>query len=180
MIADETRERFVLDVAARLPGADIFEVHFFAPRRVGGVESGVAVVAARLPAEPDPAAAGEQPPEDAGREPVDVEVAIVPAVEGEPADASPYAPERPMPDRYTVLSAAYRHTLKGPERGRWEVVVKAEADAPLVTVDQVVRGVQRRAEDAEEVDRMTGDEVRAVVEAHRAHEERMAGEAAAS
>ncbi len=121
MIPSETRERFIRDLAAQLPAAGIIEAHFFAPRRVAGVESGVAVIAAAT--EPAPVA----------------------------------------PDRYTVFSATYRHTLKGTERGKWEVAVKAEADAPLVTVDQVVRGVQRRAEDTEEVERMTGDEIRALV-----------------
>ncbi|MDE3174294.1 MAG: hypothetical protein KGN74_14585 [Gemmatimonadota bacterium] len=121
MIPTETRERFIRDLAAQLPAAGIIEAHFFAPRRVGGIESGVAVVAAST----------------------------------EPVSASP--------DRYTVFSATYRHTLKGTDRGKWEVTVKAEADAPLVTVDQVVRGVQRRAEDTDEVERMTGEEIRALV-----------------
>jgi len=193
MIPSETLERFILDVAAQLPGADIFEAHFFTPRRVGGVESGVAVVAARLPVvEPEPDAGPEIDLESAPEgEPVGGEVGE--AVEAEAAEAdveaevevpvefsadeSPYAPEfedEPAPEhpqRYTVFSATYRHTLKGPERGRWEVTVKAEADAPLVTVDAVVRGVQRRAEDAEGVDRMTGDEIRAVVDARQARPE---------
>ncbi len=148
MIETETRERFIAAVVERLAGAEIVEGHFFSPRRVNGVEQGVAVVAARLPladaAEPDhvdtPNAAG------ASRAPV---------------DDSPYAPEpaRPAPERYTVFTATYRHTLKGPDRGKWEVSVKAEADAPLVTVDQVVRGVQRRAEDSGDVDRLTGAEI---------------------
>ncbi|HVA57341.1 MAG: hypothetical protein WBQ26_04955 [Gemmatimonadaceae bacterium] len=175
MMTDETRERFVLAVAAQLPGADIFEVHFFAPRRVGGVESGVAVVAAHLRAAPEPIVDQAARADGAESAPLDAEIEIVPAVDEAPLDELPYASTPGLPERYTVLSAAYRHTLKGPERGKWEVVVKAEADAPLVTVDRVVRGVQRRAEDAEEVDRMTGDEVRAVIDAHRAHEERMAG-----
>lgn len=194
MIPSETLERFILDVAAQLPGADIFEAHFFTPRRVGGVESGVAVVAARLPvvepeAEPvlEPDAGVDVAPEDesVGAEaetPVDAEVDVPEEADAEmpdeaAADESPYAPEvedapaPELPQRYTVFSATYRHTLKGPERGRWEVTVKAEADAPLVTVDAVVRGVQRRAEDAEEVDRMTGDEIRAVVDARQARTE---------
>ena len=37
----------------------------------------------------------------------------------------------------------------------------AEADAPLATVEAVVRGVQRRAGDVDDATRMTGDEVRA-------------------
>jgi hypothetical protein len=50
--------------------------------------------------------------------------------------------------------------LKGPDRGKWEASVTAEADAPLVSVDAVVRGVQRRAGDVEEATRMEGSEVR--------------------
>jgi hypothetical protein len=41
--------------------------------------------------------------------------------------------------------------LKGPERGRWEADVVDEADAPLVTVEMVVRGVQRRAGEETEI-----------------------------
>lgn len=174
MITDETRERFVLDLAAQLPGADIFEVRFFAPRRVGGVESGVAVVAAHLLA-PESVAEPALPLAGGESVPFEAEVEIVPAVDAVPVDESRHASGAGMPERYTVLSAAYRHTLKGPDRGKWEVIVKAEADAPLATVDQVVRGVQRRAEDAEVVDRMTGDEVRAVVEARRGYDENVAG-----
>jgi hypothetical protein len=47
-----------------------------------------------------------------------------------------------------VYTARYRLVVKGPDRGRWQVDVRAEADAPLVTVDAVVLGVQRRAGDA--------------------------------
>lgn len=62
--------------------------------------------------------------------------------------------------RYTVYSARYKLVLKGPERGKWDCTVVAEADAPLVTVDSVVRGVQRRAGDAEEPEQMSGNEAR--------------------
>jgi hypothetical protein len=124
VIVSESRERFMLAIAERLPGVEIIEAHFFSPRRQGGMESGVAVVAARVP------------------------------VEG----------AEPHPFRYTVFSARYTHTLKGAERGKWEAVVTAEADAPLVTVDEVVRGVQRRAEETDDVARLTGGEFRAVIE----------------
>jgi hypothetical protein len=43
--------------------------------------------------------------------------------------------------------------------------VIAEADAPLITVDAVVRGVQRRSGDVDAPERMGGDEVRAIVPA---------------
>jgi hypothetical protein len=69
------------------------------------------------------------------------------------------AAERPVPRRFTVYTARYRHTLKGPDRGKWEVSVTEEADAPLLTVDAVVRGVQRRSGDVDEIVRMSGGEV---------------------
>ena len=137
MIRSEARERFIVDVAEQLAGHEIIEGHFFSPRRVSGVERGVAVIAARPP------------------EPSAAESSAEPAV------------EREGPERYTVYTATYRHTLKGPDRGKWEVSVKAEADAPLVTVDQVVRGVQHRAEDTDEVERMTGGEIRVVADARQ-------------
>ncbi len=67
------------------------------------------------------------------------------------------------PSRFTVYSARYRHTLKGLDRGKWEVNVTEQADAPLLTVDAVVRGVQRRSGDADEVVRLSGDEFRAAL-----------------
>jgi hypothetical protein len=73
-------------------------------------------------------------------------------------------PSAPV-SRYTVYSARYRHTLKGPDRGKWEVAVTEEADAPLLTVDAVVRGVQRRSGDADETVRLSGDEFRAALPA---------------
>ena len=70
-----------------------------------------------------------------------------------------------LPDqpRHTVYSASYRHTLKGPERGKWEVEVKAEAEAPLVTVDLVVQGVMKRAGEAFEPEKLTASEFRTIV-----------------
>ena len=61
--------------------------------------------------------------------------------------------------RQTVYTATYRLTLKGPDRGRWDADVVAEAEAPLVTVEAVVRGVQRRAGDAAPPDRLAADAV---------------------
>lgn len=91
-------------------------------------------------------------------------------------DDSPYAPASVTPEpereaavtpkpavRFTVYSARYRHTLKGLDRGKWEVNVTEQADAPLLTVDAVVRGVQRRSGDADEVVRLSGDEFRAAL-----------------
>lgn len=120
---EPTRERFLLAIAAALPPERFIELHFFSPIRQGGVESGVAVIAAH----PEVV---DTPDEDA------------------------------MPRRYTVHTAKYKLVLKGPDRGKWECSVVAEADAPLVTVETVVRGVLRRSGDADEPERMTGDDAR--------------------
>ena len=67
--------------------------------------------------------------------------------------------------RHAVYTARYRLTLKGPDRGKWDFSIIAEADAPLVTVDKVVRGVERRSGDAEPPERLSGDEFRALLPA---------------
>jgi hypothetical protein len=79
--------------------------------------------------------------------------------------AEPAEPDQPPSTRHTVLTAHYRLTLKGLDRGKWQVTVVEEADAPLITVETVVRGVQRRAGDLDEPERMDGDAVREVVAA---------------
>ena len=85
-----------------------------------------------------------------------VESGVAVVVESAQADAP----------RIVVHTARYRLVLKGPDRGKWETSIVAEADAPLVTVDMVVRGVQRRAGDADDPTRMEGDDVRAFAESH--------------
>lgn len=66
---------------------------------------------------------------------------------------------RPKVERLTVYTARYRYVIKGPERGKWEASVKAEADAPLITVETVVRGVQRRAGEESEIVRYSGAQI---------------------
>ena len=82
---------------------------------------------------------------------VETGVAVI-AVEAEPA-----AP------RHVIFSARYRLTLKGPDRGRWEADVVAEADAPLATADAVVRGVRKRTGEAADAERVTPDAFRQLV-----------------
>ena len=133
----ETRARFLAAIAAQIPADRVQELHLFGAIRQGGTESGIAVVAV---------VSGEVI--DAGA------LAAPEADVAEPAVAAP---------RYIVFTARYRLTLKGPERGKWEMSVKEEADAPLLTVDAVVRGVSRRSGDADETVRLTGDEFRAAL-----------------
>ena len=80
-------------------------------------------------------------------------------------ELSPPSPPLPPPRRFTVLRAHYRLQLKGPDRGKWEVGVVEEADAPAATVDEVVRGVHERAGGwgTEGPERLSGDEFRAAL-----------------
>ena len=132
-MTDETRARFLAGIAAQIPSDRVAELHLFGSIRQGAQESGVAVVAVEL-AEP----AADAPP------------AELPL-----GDAAP--------SRFTVFTARFRLTLKGPERGKWEISVTEEADAPLLTVDAVVRGVSRRSGEADETVRLSGDEFRAAL-----------------
>lgn len=160
-MTDETRARFLAGIAAQVPAERVAEVHLFGALRQGGQESGVAVIAVHRE---------ESPPDD-------VEMEQLVDVEPEVGDEHEFhaAPEREdeavavesdidtRPTRYTVYTARFRHTLKGPDRGRWELTVTEEADAPLLTVDAVVRGVSRRAGETDETIRLSGDEFRAAL-----------------
>lgn len=84
-------------------------------------------------------------------------VAVVAVAEPQPETRNP------QPDSLVVYTARYRFTLKGPERGKWDFNIQAEADAPLVTVDKVVQGVQRRVGDAEGPTKLSGEEFRAML-----------------
>jgi hypothetical protein len=177
---DETRARFLAAIAKQLPAERIAEAHLFAAIRQGGVESGVAVIALEQE-QAEQQDQAEEPQQDGGEEQLATEAAEAHASETleaqmadddvDAADESPYADDvEPVavaapapPRRYVVCTARYRHTLKGADRGKWEVTVTEEADAPLLTVDAVVRGVQRRSGDVDEIVRLSGDELRAAV-----------------
>ena len=66
-------------------------------------------------------------------------------------------------ERLAIYTARYRLVLKGPERGKWEFAMQADADAPLLTVDKVVHGVQRRSGDAEDPVKLSGEEFGALL-----------------
>jgi hypothetical protein len=147
-MTDETRARFLAGIAAKLPADRVEEIHLFGAIRQGGAESGVAVIAV----DREEASAVEADVVDGGE--IDVESAVPRGVD---------AGVIPPPARYVVYTARYRHTLKGLDRGKWELSVTEEADAPLLTVDAVVRGVSRRSGDADETVRLSGDEFRAAL-----------------
>jgi hypothetical protein len=139
---DETRERFLTAVAEKVNLDRVVEVHLFQPIRQSGFESGVAVVAVREEQAPTGGAA---------------------AVEDAPDALGASTENNVHANRLAVYTARYRLTQKGPERGKWDFAIQIEADAPLVTVDKVVRGVQRRSGDAEDPERLTGEEFRALL-----------------
>src|SRR5689334_15587853 len=62
----ETRERFAKAILAQVQGERIVEIHFFQPIKQGGVESGVAVLAALpdAPAESAESPSQERAPDD--------------------------------------------------------------------------------------------------------------------
>lgn len=186
----EVTERFLRAIVAVVPIERIDELHLFSPLRQGTVETGIAVLAASVPApapapvevlapelalepgEPDVAAdepavlaADEIAPEpqaDGADAPVATEAPLVaeaPVVADAPVAAeAPVAADAPI-TRHTVYTCRYRLVIKGPERGKWEANVVAEADAPLITVETVVRGVQRRAGEDTEIVRYTGTQI---------------------
>lgn len=149
-------------VAAEAAEAPVCEVEpTVAPASPEGTEPPVEVEPATQSepvSEAEMAAEGE-PGADAG--PADGES----AESGEPAPA----PAAPPAEKYTVYTAHYRHVLKGPDRGKWEATLVAEAEAPLLSIESVVRGVQRRAGDVESPDHMTAADVRSALRLGPAH-----------
>jgi CO dehydrogenase/acetyl-CoA synthase alpha subunit len=164
-MTDETRARFLAGIAAQVPAERVAEVHLFGAIRQGGQESGVAVVAVHREEPPvEDATTAEAVPagtvEEAQHE---LEIVTDENSTDEPILDEPEDSADTRPTRYTVYTARFRHTLKGPERGKWELAVTEEADAPLLTVDAVVRGVSRRSGETDETIRLSGDEFRAAL-----------------
>ena len=175
-LVEETRERFLKEIVSRVPLGRLAAVHLFRPIRQGGFESGVAVIAAEqavdepvgvepVVVEPEPAEAvvettevvdaveaveAADPIGEPACDPTDAAAGPAP----EEAEPEPTPEAEPRPTRHTVFTARYRLAIKGPERGKWDVEVVEEADAPMVTVEAVVRGVQRRAGDEGAAERL--------------------------
>ena len=85
------------------------------------------------------------------------------------AEPSPYLDDTPpvpayQDDRLVVFTARYRLTRKGPDRGNWLFECGATADAPLATVDAVARGVTQRSKDLTETERLSGDQLRTLLQ----------------
>jgi hypothetical protein len=140
--AADNRERFLREIGTLVPAERVTTIHLFPAIRQGGVETGAAVVAVAplLEREVSPNA-------------------------GLDDDGPPPAPVDTRGEKHTVYTATYRLVLKGPDRGKWESSVNAEAEAPLLMVDTVVQGVQRRLGDDGEPERIAGAELVAALRA---------------
>ena len=182
----ETQQRFLRAIAERVPSEQVVEVHLFPAIRQGGVETGVAVVAEdprRAPVGADfevtnPVldAAIDAPDVTegmaAGEDDVVTDSSDEAVTESDDDASAPEDDASPTISRYIIHTARYRLTLKGVDRDKWEVDVVAEADAPLDAVDAVVRGVQRRAGEASEPDRLSADAFREALDLPLAQLER--------
>lgn len=125
-----------------------------------GAEQQTAIAAEAEAIEPEAGVAEAEGAEPAVEAPA-VEAPAIEATDVEAAEV-PAAAVSPRPlstQRHTVFTARYRYVIKGPERGKWEASLKAEADAPLITVETVVRGVQRRAGEESEIVRYSAAQI---------------------
>jgi hypothetical protein len=178
-LSSDARERFLMEIAAVVPKHRISEVYFFPPLRQGPMETGVAVIAA-MPVGASPVLAMAEVTLAEATTAAAMVTTSAPVDESADGSTEPPAPTviatEPSPEeqliegakissRHVVYSARYRWTRKGPERGKWECEVVAEADAPLLTVETVVQGVRQRANEPVEPEKLDGDTVRAVLAA---------------
>ena len=99
--------------------------------------------------------------------PIESGVAIVAMADGGGPMADEAVVPTPIPahDRLSIHTAHFRMTVKGPDRGKLEFAMVHDADAPIETVESVVRGVARRAGEDGEPELLSGDDFqRAIVE----------------
>ena len=143
----ETQQRFLKAIAERVASASVAELRLYPTVRVGPIESGVAIIATNESGD-----GGRATGESATGESVD--------------EAPPVVVHNPnYHSRLSIHTAHFRMTVKGPDRGKWEFAMVHDADAPIETMESVVRGVARRAGEDGEPELLSGDDFqRAIVE----------------
>lgn len=160
--ADETGDLFVAAAEARLAAATAVAEELIVAAEAAEAEAAVveaealATAAAAMDARDDASAAAE---------------AGVPTVAADDTERDTDADDADAPmegadarsPRPLVLTARYRLTLKGPDRGAWGFELHEQADAPLATIEMVVQGVAQRHEQAADPERLDADAVRAVL-----------------
>jgi hypothetical protein len=50
-------------------------------------------------------------------------------------------------DRRRIYTARYVHTIKGKERGKWSAVLEEVGSGPVEALDELIRGVEKRADE---------------------------------
>lgn len=162
----ETQQRFLKEIADRMNGGRVAEVRLYPTLRVGPIESGVAIVATEERTPPVETVvetvSGEIPVEVvvSAEESVaaDDGVVVQESVVAEESVTVADAPVTTRNERLSILTAHFRHTIKGPDRGKWEFTMVHDADAPIETVENVVRGVARRAGEDGEPELLSGND----------------------
>ena len=167
VVAEDPRKREPARVPVTVEAngtADVVSVHHEQPAEAEPQAAAVAIDVAEIDATEIDISVAEAAEAEIDEPAVtESEVSDVDAVAVE-QDDEPDAAEPPL-SRLTIHTARYRLTLKGVDRGKWEVDVVAEADAPLDAVEAVVRGVQRRSGEGAEPDRLTTDAFREALDA---------------
>lgn len=149
------RDRFLAGIAERIAPSRVQALYLFSSIRQGPVETGVAVIAVdRMPDSVAEQAATVEQPSEPEASVSSAEVATHQPVADAPESA-------PKPERPVVLTARYKHTLRGTDRGKWEIEIFEQADAPLATVEAVVQGVQRRLAEPTDPELLDGNALRA-------------------
>lgn len=78
---------------------------------------------------------------------------------------SPEEQAAPGHDRLAILCARYKLIVKGPDRGKWDMEIVHQADAPIDTLDHVIKGVVRRSGDDAVPERFTRQSLRDLLDA---------------
>ena len=71
----------------------------------------------------------------------------------------------PGPERLAILCARYKLIVKGADRGKWDIEIVHQADAPLDTLDLVIKGVVRRSGDDVVPERFSRQSLRELLDA---------------
>jgi hypothetical protein len=175
----ETQERFLRTVLSRVPLGSVVELHLFPPIRRGTLETGVAVIATVMPSVSLAVAAANTVDARADDDsPYSDVFASESDASGPAASAHSFPDDTDATDdtdvvtrdrapvaapRLRILTANYRHTIKGLERGKWTVDVQEEADAPLAAVEAVLRGVRHRSTEPADPELVTHDTLAALL-----------------
>jgi len=183
----ETQERFLRAVLSRVAIDSVVELHLFPPIRRGTLETGVAVIATVIPPPPlavmpdepavpvtlgadmesdgtlDDQGFADEFEELVGVITIDVTPGASDTEERDESAVVEATAARPAIHRLRILTASYRHTIKGIERGKWTVDVQEEADAPREAVEAVLRGVRHRSAEPADPELVSHDALAALL-----------------